>query len=524
MLAWGAPDDYSRAIKSGAAEYLEAVRAAEKCTARELAAAIRLVNISIRQQPLGLGAHRDVAAAALNELANLILSCSAIVPGCAHLVRGLWLRTDFDQLFELVVPSSEIEWGQETGGPDYRQFSVPSPFQLFIETADYAGALSIASACPEAFSSPGVRGWRAAASGFTDRTMAVEHFAQAAIEFAADVPPTGGLDPDRGAWTSRNIDLWAPYFRARSLLARVIREPLRAREYIRLASDLMPIGAAGWIDTEVQRFRALLACLRQLIDPEADTPIDAIRREFVGAAKLGGPMAGDPMVDRFISLVAELLVGFAEAPGEEITSGRLSDALALLDRLPLLEPGIAAAAKTAAGDRMLDVLLGPTSWIYESLEAIRDERQLQRLVLRLARTSFPISAQVIHGPLEHGKDVFAFVSDGAETQLRMYQVKAGPISTPVWRTAKAEMEAMFEVPLPEMVTGWGKPDRLVGRLVANGHAGMNVAPEMEGWFKTQRERLARDVDFLDIDGLVAWIRHDRLVNEYRAFLASEGLA
>ncbi len=524
LFAWGSPDDHGRAIRNAASEYLEAVQGAQNCTARGLAATVRLVNLFVRQSPMGLGANRELVATAMNEIANLVLSCESLVEGCTHLVRGAWVQTDLQDRFDIVVPAREVDWGVESSGPGFYQFAIPSPFQLFIETADYAGAVRIASLCPEAFTTPGLRAWRAAARGFLDRGQAVENFTAAASEFESDVLPKLELEPGRESWNSRNVDLWAPYFKARSFLAMAVREPTSAREHIGSAAALMPLGASGWVNSDVQRFRALLACLRQLTDGSADTPIDAIRREFIGAAQFGGSAPDDPLVSQFIELVAESLQGFAESPAQEITGGRLNDALLLLDRLPLLEPGLGEAARPAVGDRMLGVLLGPRNWVYERLLAIRDERMLQRLVLRLCRVSLPAYAQILHGPLEHGKDVVVLLAEGATTELRMYQVKVGTINTPVWRLAKQELEAMFEVPLPRILTGGRSPDRTVGRLVSNGHAGSNVLPEIEGWFTLQRERFGRDFDFIHIDGLVRWIYDDHLLNEFRAFVDDEHLA
>ena len=238
---------------------------------------------------------------------------------------------------------------------------------------------------------------------------------------------------------------------------------------------------------------------------------------------IGGPLAQDHLVRQFIELVGASLEGFSESPASEITSGRLSDALALLDRLPLLEPGIAEATKSAAGDRVMEVLLGPRNWVYECLASIRDERVLQRLVLRLARVSLPAYAQVLHGPLEHGKDVAVMLRAGETAEVRMYQVKVGKIDTRVWRAAKQELEVMFDVPLPALLTGGQTPDRVVGYLVTNDHAGPNVQPEMDGWFATQRELLGRELHFLHIDGLVRWIYDDRLLAEFRAFVLDEAL-
>ena len=120
-------------------------------------------------------------------------------------------------------------------------------------------------------------------------------------------------------------------------------------------------------------------------------------------------MDHDELGSQFIDLAAASLTGFADNPELEITQGHLSGALAILDRLPLMPVGIAEAVRPAVGARAAESLLGPTTWVYQALEAITDERVLHRLVLRLARVTVPAYAQILHGPLEHGKDVAVFV-------------------------------------------------------------------------------------------------------------------
>ena len=168
------------------------------------------------------------------------------------------------------------------------------------------------------------------------------------------------IDPDRGGWSSENISLWAPYFGARSQLAMAIREPAQAREHVGFAAALLPLGAAGMVP-EVQRFRALVACLSQLTGAMRMVDIEPVRREFDLAVRYGETMEYDELARTFIELASASLAGFAEDPRLEITQGHLSDALTLLDRLPVMPQGLAAAVRPAVGARATEAVLGPTT-------------------------------------------------------------------------------------------------------------------------------------------------------------------
>jgi hypothetical protein len=84
--------------------------------------------------------------------------------------------------------------------------SLPSAFKLFISLNDYRGAQQVAELCPNAFDTPGLKGWRFAVRGFLEPDVAAEMFSNAADAFADDVPPRPEEKLKRH-WTSINIDL-----------------------------------------------------------------------------------------------------------------------------------------------------------------------------------------------------------------------------------------------------------------------------------------------------------------------------
>ena len=124
--------------------------------------------------------------------------------------------------------------------------------------------------------------------------------------------------------------------------------------------------------------------------------------------------------------------------------------------------------------------------MYRSIASIKDERVLQALILRLLQGRLPLYAQIRHGPLEYGKDIVVLVEDNNEIVLQMYQVKAGDITVPVWRTARAELEEIFQVELPTVQLPV-EPIRRVGVLIFNGYLNTNVEPAVHGWLAEQRD-------------------------------------
>tara|TARA_Y100000588_G_scaffold103954_2_gene113330 strand:+ start:4009 stop:4161 length:153 start_codon:yes stop_codon:yes gene_type:complete len=46
---------------------------------------------------------------------------------------------------------------------------------------------------------------------------------------------------------------------------------------------------------------------------------------------------------------------------------------------------------------------------------------------------------------------------------------------------------------------------------------------MDGWFKEQKEDHQRDLKFIHLDAIVTWILEYRLINEFKAALAEQGI-
>src|SRR5262249_11988337 len=145
---------------------------------------------------------------------------------------------------------------------------------------------------------------------------------------------------------------------------------------------------------------------------------------------------------------------FRADPVQALTGGELHIALEILGRLPLLGSEVATAIRPAIGGKAYAEILGPhRTWIHRTLEAISDEGQLRKIILRLAQAQLPRYAQIRHGPLEYGKDVVAVLEMGGRRVLRMWQAKIGNITVPKWRESRNELEEMYLVPLASLHVG-----------------------------------------------------------------------
>jgi hypothetical protein len=69
-----------------------------------------------------------------------------------------------------------------------------------------------------------------------------------------------------------------------------------------------------------------------------------------------GKRPEDPLVNCFLTLAADAFEGFVADPARELTQGRLRQALNVLNRIPLLQEGIAEAIAPAVGEQALDLV------------------------------------------------------------------------------------------------------------------------------------------------------------------------
>jgi len=419
----------------------------------------------------------------------------------------------------------EAAWETESYGNDFFILNVPSAFQLYVHLADYSAANGLADRYPEEFSTLGLRAWKHAVEGLTSNANRAESFAAAAEMFAADVSPSREELAKRGSWSGINVQVWAPYFRVRQLLAEAVEKPEALVAKLKEASVVLPPTQSGFHHPTVERTAILVHALESILNGKDVGGVRTAIKTYEREATLTGPAEEDELSLRFLALVAESLEGFAANPAQEVTSGRLREALAILDRLPLFEQGFAGAVEPELGKVAVESVIGPVrTWVYRALEAITDEPVLQRVLLRLSQASLPLHAQVLHGPVEFGKDVVVLEKAAETNVLKMYQVKVGDIARPGWRAVQPQLEEMFLVDVPATVVPAAEPFVREGILFFTGHVHPLTAPVVVGWIGEQAERLGRRFVLMDLDDIVGWIERDNLIAEFRLALQDEGLA
>jgi hypothetical protein len=230
------------------------------------------------------------------------------------------------------------------------------------------------------------------------------------------------------------------------------------------------------------------------------------------------------LVIEFLDQVNSAFSEIRREPAAVVLSTGVSDALTALGRIPLVGSEVASAIRPLVAERTLANLLNQNqSWIYRTIEAIKDERTLQHLLLRLMQGRLPRYAQIRQGPLEYGKDIAVLAEDNGAIVLQMYQVKAGNIGVPVWRVARGELEEIFQVPLQEVQLSV-KPERREGILIFNGHLNPNVEPPVAGWLAEQRRDHGRSFYIMHLDLIVDWILRKGLVNDLRSALDELGIS
>jgi hypothetical protein len=440
-----------------------------------------------------------------------------------YLVRGIHIATNRDGYWETIFPEYEVRLGFEQTGSNLL-LNISSAFNAFVSNREWQAANEIINLCPNAFTSPGLKGWRAVTLGNIHPKDALARFDEAADAFEADTLPANEEERVRqgGSWSGANQQLWSKYFRARARLVESIQNPENVRQLLDQASSALLGTDAGFVSSEVSRFHVLIKVLAKLLSDPLSLDVEEARRDYQRGARFSSEPDQDRSALIFISEAANAFAGFARDPGSELTRNGLNVALAALERVPTIGPEVIEVMRPELGKKALDTIMGPVrTWMHRSLSAISDEAKLRAILLRLLQSGLPRYAQVRHGPLEYGKDIVALVEVGGAYVLRHYQVKAGDIDKAKWRESKDEMEEMFQVPFNSFQLPVA-PSKIEGVLVTNGHANPYVEPAIEGWLAEQRKTHGRAVEFMHLDALVDWVTSKQLVNELRGALREHG--
>jgi hypothetical protein len=526
--AWGRPDRMLAALRAGWADF-ERVNAEESPSSPASIAALYMLRQSLSHASFLSDFDRAAFSSRVGELSSelgqrLFKHFRDTEHADNYLVRGVVIVTDRDGTWDTRFPDYEVSLGVEYPGPELA-LNIPSAFHLFVSNGEWQAAHEIVNLRKDAFTTPGLKGWRAVTLAHVNPAEAVKRFDEAAEAFNTDTMPSSEEEfaGRGGSWSSINKDLWAKYFRARARLVESIRTPDRAQALLNQAVGALVGTEAGWHGSEVSRFHVLVKVLSKLLSDPLSLDAEEARREYQVEIRMSGESEQDRLALTFISEAADGFRGFATDPGSEMTRGRLANAMEALAKIPTIGPEVIDALRPEIGRRAWSISLGPVrTWMHRSLGGITDEARFRKLLLRMLQSGLPLYAQVRHGPLEYGKDITVLLELDGKSVLRHYQVKCGDIDKPKWRESKDEMEQMFQVPLTSFQLPI-VPQQTEGVLVTNGHANAYVEPVIDGWLREQREAHKRLVQFVHLDALVDWIAEHRLVNELRVALREQGI-
>jgi hypothetical protein len=526
--AWGRPDRMFLALQDGCSDF-ERVSTEEPPSSPASIAAIYKLRQSLDWVSWLFDIDRTLISSRVRELSSelgqrLFRHFRDTEHADNYLVRGVVIGTDLDGTWYTRFPDYEVPSGVEYGGQEL-VLNIPSAFHLFVSNGEWQAAYEIVNLRKDAFTTPGVKGWRAVTLAHVNPTEAVARFDEAADAFNTDaIPATEEEVAGRsGHWSGINQQLWAKYFRARARVVESVRAPDKAQELLDHAIGALKGTEAGFHSGAVSRFHVLVKVLSKLLSDPLSLDAEEARREYQVEIRMSGESEQDRLALTFISEAADAFRGFAADPGSEMTRGRLANALVALGKIPTIGPEVVGAVSPEIGMKALNTILGPVrTWMHRSLGSITDEARFRKVLLRLLQNGLPLYAQVRHGPLEYGKDITVLLDLDGKSVLRHYQVKCGDIDKRKWRESKDEMEQMFQVPLASFQLSV-VPEQTEGVLVTNGHANPYVEPLIDGWLREQRETHKRVVQFLHLDTLVDWITQHRLVNELRVALREQGI-
>jgi hypothetical protein len=445
-----------------------------------------------------------------------------------YLLKGLYLITNLEKMWEIEFPATEITSGYEGWSNPAGTISIAcsGAFNMFLDAGDYHRAQKIIGMHPEWFHSPKLRGWKAGLAGFLATDDREQKYAEAERAFGEGEPGREEAGPD-GKKTIRitNDFLMARYFGARKLVEKARGNLANAQNLIIEAARMLDGQEFFFFADEMtSRFRVLLLALAHFAGGDIKTGFNDLRSQFTLIVNNGmQPRSEDIFIEEFLDDAHRSLDALKINPHTQYVEEYIPRALKTLAKIPLIGREMTDALKPAIGERAYVLSLGNIrTWVYRALENITNENSLRTIILRLLQSQLPLCAQIVHGPLEHGKDIVALTRTDTGSVCYMYQVKCGDIDTAAWRDARAQLEEMFHTNLPISIVSNGTgPKR--GVLIYTGHANPHVAPLIDGWVEEQRRDHNREYILMNIDSIVQWIADERLWNEFRLALAEVGI-
>ncbi len=518
----GSPRRIIDLVQTALADYAVCWEPSDVCTPGALAALKRSIDLYRHWiWPRDDRRFRLRARELLQDLAGRLVRCSIDSPDRAgYLVGGLVIDASFTGDWAVGFPPDAVDGSMAPSNASLVRINVPAAFQCYLRLADYVGAQMVVELCPEAFNSASLLGWKAVVRGHVWPEDAVEAFQEAAHHFHSDALRARAPDPPIDhSW-------WASYFQARSLLAAASRDPIGAADLLLQASEALPFSPGGMLPPEVSRLATLLRALSSVAAGGTSAAVLDARHVFLVAARGGDDLGEDPTHDALVRLVADALESLAADPVREMSSGGLHHAMEALRRLPHLpesetSPSIEPAINLTTHDMHLDPI---RTGLHRALASVSDQVALERLLLRILQAWAPMYAQVIHGPVQRGRDLAVLLRIDGEHVLRLYRVRAGDTGIVGWPEVRSELEELFRAPIDGLPTPHAARVRKVGTLVLNSRVADNVRSEVAAWAGHQRRAYRPEAEVIDLDDCVDWIVRDRLVNDLRAALRELGFA
>ena len=414
--AWGQPDRMLEALRLGLADFERVISEQDPSSPASIAALYKLRQSTDRVSWVS-DVDRATISARIRELSSelgqrLFSHFRNSEHADSYLVRGVVIVTDRDGMWNTRFPDYEVPLGVEHPGRELI-LNVPSAFHLFVRTGEWQAAHEVINLCNGAFTTPGLKGWRAVTLGHVNPGETVARFDEAADFFIADTMPDTAEDMTRRGnhWSGANQQLWAKYFRARARLVESIRAPKKVKELLHQAADALTGTEAGHHSGEVSRFHVLIKVLTNLLSDPLSFDAEEARREYQLEIRMSGESGQDQLALTFISEAANGFRGFATDPGSEITCNRLTHALEALERIPTIGPEVKEAVRPEFGKRALASILGPMrTWMHKSLGGITEEKRGSGWYFcDCCRADYPFTHRFVMGRLSMAKTLSHFL-------------------------------------------------------------------------------------------------------------------
>ena len=194
--AWGQPEIMLDAHRAALRDFERVVAEQPPDMPAALAALFKLVQSLNQALWLFEDEHQETVRSRIREVESelshrLLTHFNDSEYADNYLVRGIVVVTNLDGQWRVQFPQFEVALTTEHVGEE-AILNLPSAFHLFVFGRDWSGAHEIVKTRKEAFTTPGLKGWRAVTLANVSPFEAMAHFDEAADAFAGG-PMLGGV-------------------------------------------------------------------------------------------------------------------------------------------------------------------------------------------------------------------------------------------------------------------------------------------------------------------------------------------